>query len=288
MKVKGFLENSRSGIDKIVGWEGTSYLVIMLILFFLLSPFYWILVTSFKSMAEVFRWPPTLFPEDFTLSAYRFSLITAPVPTFVANSVIYSLSVAAFIVIIGSITTYGLVMYPYRGSDKVFLAFFATRILPPQCLWLPLLIFFARIGLIDTRPSVIIFDIILVYPLCIWMLKGLFDDFPRELIDSASIDGCGKLGTLFRIVMPVMAPGIAAVAIIAFLWTWNDFMFPFLVLNSRSLQPITVGVYYFVGDKGVMWNALCATGVIALTPGIVFFIIAQKHIVRGLSSGAIK
>lgn len=285
---RDFLGKIRSGISKLIEWDATPYIAITIILLYLLFPFYWTFVTSFKSMEEVFKWPPTLIPQDFTVSGYESSFTMAPTLTYILNSVIYSLSVAAFIIVIGTITTYGLSMYPYRGSDKIFLTFFVTRTIPPQSLWLPLIIFFSKMGLMNTRPPVIIFSIILTYPLCIWMLKGLFDAFPSELIDSASLDGCSKLGILFRVVMPVVAPGIAAVVIVAFLWTWASFMFPFLVINANSLKPLTVGIFYFVGDEVVMWNAIAATEVMAILPGIVFFILAQRHIVKGLAAGAIK
>lgn len=283
-----FLQKIRNGIEKIVAWNATPYIAVALISCCLLFPFYWIFITSFKPTREIFQWPPTLFPSLFTLSNYRTTLAESPIPLYIANSAIYSLFVAAFIVTIGTITTYGLSVYPYKGSGKIAFMFFATRIVPPQSLWLPFIIFFAKIGLVNTRGGVIIYEIILVYPLCIWMLKGIFDAFPRELVDSASIDGSSRLGTLFRIIMPVIAPGIAAVAIIAFLWTWNEFMFPFLILNNESLHPITVGICYFVGDEGIKWGPMAASGGLTILPGLIFFIIAQRHIVEGLSKGAIK
>jgi multiple sugar transport system permease protein len=283
-----FLQKIRNGIEKIVAWNATPYITVALISCCLLFPFYWIFITSFKPAREIFQWPPTLFPWRFTFSNYKSTLAESPIPLYIANSAMYSLLVAAFIVTIGTITTYGLSIYPYKGSNKVAFMFFATRIVPPQSLWLPFIIFFGKIGLVNTRGGVIIYEIILVYPLCIWMLKGIFDAFPRELVDSASIDGSSRLGTLFRIIMPVIAPGIAAVAIIAFLWTWNEFMFPFLILNNESLHPITVGIYYFVGDEGIKWGPMAASGGLTILPGLIFFIIAQRHIVEGLSKGAIK
>lgn len=288
MKAKVSPKTIRDGINRIVEWPSTAYVAMILILFFLLFPFFWTFLTSFKSMQEVFKWPPTFIPHHFTFSAYKFSLLKTPTPLYILNSLIYSLSTAVFITIIGTITTYGLSMYPYKGSDEIFLAFYATRIIPPQILWLPFIIIFSKIGLVNTRPGVIIYEIALAYPLCIWMLKGIFDAFPHELIDSASIDGCSKLGILFRIVMPITVPGIAAVAMIAFLWTWNDFMFPLLLLNTDHFKPLTVGVYYFVGDEGIIWNSMAATEVMAIVPGIIIFIIAQKYIVSGLTAGALK
>lgn len=278
----------RDGIDKILAWKGTPYIVLILILSYLLFPIYWTFVTSFKPSEEIFKWPPNLIPRDFTLANYRISLAESPIPKYIGNSALYSLSVAAFIVLIGTITTYGLSKFPYRGSDKVTFTFFAIRIIPPQSLWLPFIILFTRFGLINTISGVVVYEIMLVYPLCILMLKGLFDAFPSELIDAALIDGSSRIGTLFRVIIPVVAPGIAAVAIIAFLWSWNEFMFPFLVLNTENLYPITVGIYHFVGDEGIKWGPISATGGLAILPGLIFFIIAQRHIIAGLSQGAIK
>lgn len=278
----------RKSINELLGWGGTPYVVIVLVIFIILLPFYWTFITSFKLLEETYQWPPTLLPQQFSLSGYRYALLTAPVPMYLVNSVIYSLCTAAIVIFIGTLTVYGLTMYPYKGSGKILLAFFATRIVPPQALWLPFIIFFSRIGMINSRPPVIIFNVIMVYPLSVWMLGGLFQSFPRELVDSATIDGCSRLGALFRVVIPVIAPALAAVAIIAFLWAWGEFMFPFLILNKESFYPITVGAYWFLGDEGIMWNALAATQILAISPGLLFFIIAQRHIVKGLTAGAVK
>jgi ABC-type glycerol-3-phosphate transport system permease component len=140
----------------------------------------------------------------------------------------------------------------------------------------------------DSRLGLIIFLIALCYPLCVWMLKGLFDAFPRDLIDSAALDGCSRMSTLFKVVMPVIAPGVSAISMVSFLWAWSSFMFPFLLINSSELKPLTVGVYYFVGDEGIEWNSLAATEMMVVLPGILFFLIAQRHIVRGLTAGAMK
>jgi multiple sugar transport system permease protein len=275
-------------IDRMLGWKGTPYLAILIILIFILFPFYWMFLSSFKSMQEIFRWPPTLIPESFTLAPYKNALFKSPTPLLIMNSFIYSGAVSLVVTFLATITTYALALYRYKGSDQVFLLFFITRVIPPQSLWLPFVIFFTKLGLLNTRPAVIIYSIVLVYPLSIWMLKGLFDNFPREIVDSSLIDGSSNFGSLFRVVIPIIAPGVSAVSIVAFLWTWADFMFPYLIINNPSLYPITVGIYYFIGDEGVIWNSLAAAEVMAMLPGIIFFTIAQKHIVKGLSAGAIK
>lgn len=115
--------------------------------------------------------------------------------------------------------------------------------------------------------------------------KIIFRCFARELIDAALIDGSSRIDTLFRIVLPVTGTGIYAVGIISFLWTWNEFIAPFLFINTDANKPITVGIYYFVGDELTYWNTMCAAAVFAILPGLVFFLIAQRHIVEGLTAG---
>ena len=264
------------------------YTALLLIICYLLFPLYWTLITSFKTIQEIFTWPPTLFPSEFSLEGYIKALFRSPVPLYLLNSLIYSLSTAVVVLIIATITTYGLSMYPYRGSSKIFVGFFFTRVIPTQILWLPLIIMYQRLGLMDTRIGLIIFLIALSYPLCVWMLKGLFDAFPRELMDSAAIDGCTRMSSLFKVVMPVIAPCVAAIGMVSFLWAWSSFMVPCLMLNTNELKPLTLGVYYFVGDEGIEWDSLAATEIMVILPGILFFIIAQKHIVRGLTAGASK
>ena len=142
--------------------------------------------------------------------------------------------------------------------------------------------------MIDTRLSVIIFAIYLAFPLAVWILKAFSTPSPTHLMEAGLIDGCTRMGVLFRIVMPGVAPGIAAVAIITFLWTWQEFLSPYLFLNADANKPITVGVYYFVGDELTYWNTISAAAMLASLPGIVFFMIAQKYIVKGLTMGGVK
>ena len=119
-------------------------------------------------------------------------------------------------------------------------------------------------------------------------MKGFFDAFPREPIESALVDGCSRTGAIFRIVLPVAATGIFAAAVISFMWSWNEFFAPYLFIHSDELKPVTVGIYYFVGDELVYWNLMCSGGICAIMPSLLFFLLAQRYIVRGLTAGALK
>ena len=278
----------RQFICRILDHKATPYVVLSVLLFILLLPIGWTLLTSLKSLKEAFQSPPTYFPDKLTFEAYRKVLTETPVPRYVLNSLIYALATAAFVLSAGTFAAYGLSKYPYRGSNTILISFLVTRIIPPLSLLLPFYMIFRYFGMIDTKISVIVFAIYLSYPLSVWILKSFFDTYPTDLMEAGLIDGCSRMGVLFRIVLPGVATGIAAVAIITFLWTWQEFLSPYLFLNSDLNKPITVGVYYFVGDELTYWNTISAAAMLASIPGILFFLIAQKYIVKGLTSGGVK
>src|SRR6056297_2579277 len=223
----------RRGLSNIFEHKVTPYVIMAVVLILLLGPIYWTLVTSLKTLPEAIQWPPTYIPENFTLEAYQEVLGRSPVPKFLLNSIIYALVTTTIVTTAAVFTTYALTRYKYRGSNMVLLSFLFIRLIPPISLLLPFYLILRQLGLINTRASVIIYTIYLTYPLAVWMLKSFFDQFPQDLIDAALIDGASRLGALFRVVLPVIANGIAAVAIIAFLWTWIEFLAPFLFLNTE-------------------------------------------------------
>jgi len=280
--------NIRKIFVRVLDHRAFPYVVVGIILFFFLLPIAWTFITSLKTLKEAFLTPPTYFPKHPTLDAYKNVILKSPVPLYIWNSLIYSLSTVAIILTAGVLTAYGLSKYQYPGSNFILISFLVTRILPPLSLLLPFYIIFRMMGLIDTKLSVIIFSVYLAYPLSVWILKSFFDTFPNHLMDAGLIDGCSRIGVLFRIVLPGIATGVAAVAIIAFLWTWQEFLSPYLFLNSDMNKPITVGVYYFVGDELTYWHTISAAAMFASIPGMVFFLIAQKYIVRGLTMGGVK
>ncbi len=275
-------------LDKILSHRATAYIVVGVILFLMLLPLFWMVISSFKSMSEIFQSPPTYFPQTFSLEAYEQAWNKAPLPTYLVNSTIIALVTVAFTLVAGTLTAYGLSQYRFKGSNFVLVLFLFTRVIPPLSLILPFYVIFLKLGLINTRTAVTVYTIYLSYPLMVWLLKGFFDDFPRELIDAAVIDGASRTGALFRIVLPVTLLAIMAVAVMAFMWTWNEFLAPYLFINSDELKPLTVGIYYFVGDEFTYWNRMSAAGVIAVIPSITFFVLAQKYIVKGLTAGAVK
>ncbi len=266
----------------------TSYLLLMIILSIMLAPIIFTAFTSFKTRAETFRWPPTYFPEKPTLEAYREVLFRSPITRHLLNSLIIAIGTTTIVMIGGVFTAFGLSQYKFKGSKTVLLIFIATRIIPPISLLIPFYIILSFLRLINTYACLMIVNTFLWYPFAIWMLKSFFDKFPRELIDSAIVDGCTRTSAFLKIVIPISAIGIASVGIITFLWTWNEFLYGIIFSNTRAIQPVTVGAHYFVGDELVQWDSIAATAIFTALPGIILFSIAQRAIVKGLTAGAVK
>ncbi len=278
----------RKSIANFLDSTFAAYFITSLLLLVLLAPIFFTITTSLKTKEEVFTWPPTIFPKSPTLNNYIEVIINSPMPRYVVNSLI--IAIVTTIIVVGTtiFTSYGLSQYRYKGSNLVMLLFLGARIVPSITLIVPFYIIFSRLKLLNTYWVLVIINVFLCYPLAIWMLKSFFDSIPRELIEAGRIDGCTRIGVLFRIVIPITMTGIAAVAIITFLWTWNEYLFAVLFTNTPDVQPLTVGAQYFVGDELVEWHLISTTAMFAMFPGLLFFMISQRAIVQGLTQGAVK
>ena len=275
-------------IDRVLEKDATIYIVLGIIFLFLLSPLMLMFLTAFKTPEETEMWPPTIIPHDIDISAFADVIFNSNIPLAIYNSLIISLSTVAIVVVAATFTAYGLSQYKYRGSKVLSYSLLATRIIPPIALTIPFFAIFAYMGLINKRTTLIILNVYLNYPIVTWLLIDAFNRFPGEIIDSARIDGATRNQTFFHVVLPLMVTSIAAGAIITFLFSWNEFLYALTFTQTEESMPLTVGIFEFVGDEVVEWTRLCAVGVFASLPSIIFFIFAQRYVVQGLTAGAIK
>lgn len=278
----------RDKIDRVIGHRYTPYVTMIVILSIELMPLFFMYTTAFKPNSEIFRWPPTILPHHLTLGKFWSILTNSTIPTALRNSIIISLATCGIVAAVAPPTAWGLSRYPYRGSETISYGIIATRIIPPISLTVPFYMLFSKFGLNDTFSALIILNTFLNYPIVTWLLKNSFDDFPMELIDSARVDGAGRFETFRRIVFPVTKMTIAAGVIVTFLFTWNEFLYAMVFTQSTTVRPITVSIFQFVGDVTINWGKLCATGALATIPSMLFFLFAQKYIVKGLTAGAVK
>lgn len=275
-------------LDRILESYTTVYVVLGLIFVVLLSPLVLMFFTAFKSPAETEIWPPTIIPQHIDLSAFKDVIFNSNIPLAILNSLTISLSTVAIVVVAATFTAYGFSRYKYRGSRILSYSLLATRIIPPISLTIPFFAIFAELGLINKKITLIILNVYLNYPIVTWLLIDAFNRFPNQLIDSAKIDGATRNQTFFYVVLPLTVTAIAAGAIITFLFTWNEFLYALTFTQTEQSTPLTVGIFEFVGDEVVEWTRLCAVGVFASLPSIIFFIFAQRYVVQGLTAGAIK
>lgn len=274
--------------DRVLESRALSYSIAILLLSFMMLPIYWTVVTAFKPDVETYVFPPVYFPKDPTLTPFELLFESYPFWAYIRNSIIVTVVTTAVVTLIGMFAAYGVSHYPFKGGGFVLMVLLATRIIPPLSLLIPFYIVVSYLGLVDTLMSMIIANIYLTYPFAVLIMKSFFDSFPKELIDSAIVDGCSRSGALLKIVLPVGAPGIASAAIITFLWTWNEFIYAFVFTSTSQAQPVTVGCFDCIGDIFVNWNQMCAGALVAALPGIIFVFAAQKYLIRGLTAGALK
>lgn len=267
------------------------YILVLMILACTLVPVFWIINNSFKTRVEIIASKPVWFPKNPTLRNYK--KIFFPTPgelsgwNGIRNSIIVASSSTALALMFGSIAAYAFSRFDFKGKENIAFWALSTRMFPPAATVVPIFRIFAFLGLIDKHLSLTIAYLVFNLPFAMWMMRGFFNDIPREIDECSMIDGCGRLGALWRVVMPLALPGIATTAIFCFLFSWNEFLFA-LVLTRAKAQTYPVLVTTFLGVKGIHWEDMSAYGSAGTIPIIVLALVVQKYFVRGLTYGALK
>ncbi len=266
-----------------------SVLAILLLILFLL-PLYWTLVTSLKSEPEIFRIPPTLWPQALNTKSYAVQLEMGDFNMFSSfgNSMVISLSAMCIAVVLSVPASFAIGRYRFRGKKLIVLSFLLTQMLPVSVLLTPMFITFKNLKLISNWLSVILADATIGIPFSILILKNYFASIPRELEDAAAIDGCNRLSAFFRIFVIICIPGIVVCAIFSFLYAWGDLAYGMTLIQKQPLRPITAGIFNFLGQYGTKWSYLTAFAIVTIIPVALIFLFMQKYIVSGLTSGAVK
>jgi multiple sugar transport system permease protein len=252
-----------------------------------LFPLLWIVSLSLKTRLQMFTLPP-LAPWWPTLENYAAVFGRADFGHAFVNSVIVSACAVSLSLLVGVPAAYAMARFPFFGRNAMFFALLAMRMLPPIAVLVPMYVLFAAAGLTTTRTSVVLAYTTFSLPLVVWIMRGFFEDLPRELEESAWVDGASRLRAFLHIVLPLIRPGIVAACILCLQLAWNDFLFA-AVLTSNTTRTLPVLMAAFSGgDTGVDWGGMTASGVLVMLPVILFSFLAQRHLVAGLSSGAVK
>ena len=276
---------------------GLIWAVIAATLIVFLFPIYWIVSTSLKRQADVVSIPPHLFGFRPTFDNYLSVLqgsttfqTAVAVPDFSADllhSFIIGLASTGLALLLGTPAAYALARFRFRGQLLLALAILATRILPPLGILVPVFVLYSKLHLIDTFIGLIVLYLSFSLSLVIWMMRGFIGDVPAALEECAMIDGTGRMGALVRITLPLVAPGLAATTILSLLFNWNEFLFA-VTLTSQAARTAPVAASLFLSAHVVVWGNLSAACVLIAGPILVFALLVQRHLVRGLVSGAVR
>lgn len=266
------------------------YAVLILILIFLLFPLYWVLMTSFKTNMEAYRFPPTMVPEAPTIQSY-ISLFTEDnfFFTYYKNNFIVSGITAAITLVLAIMSGYALSRFKIKWNKWVMAAFLSAQMFPIVSRMISLYDLLGKIHLINTLTGLIFALIAAMLPFAITLMASFFDGIPKELEEAATVDGAGRFQTLFMIIIPLVKSGMVAVGIYTFLMTWDDYLHCVTLIQNDALRTLSAGVALrYLGELSYDWSKVNTISVVGILPIMFLFFFFQKYMVKGLVAGAVK
>ena len=253
-----------------------------------LIPIGWLVRTSLKTDAEAVAFPPVFNLSQLNIAAYDAALNDFQFLSNIQNSLIITLGTAFLCCLLGITAAYGFSRFHFKGQQFLIVLVLATRMVAPIAMVIPFLIIARDLSLFNSKLILIIANTALNLPFVIWLMKGFFDSIPKELDDAARVDGCSHFQSMWRVILPVALPGLAATMILVFIFTWNEFLFGWALTSNLSAEPLTVALKDFIGEQATSWPLFSAAGVLAMIPAVVFAGLFQRYIVAGLSAGGVK
>lgn len=249
---------------------------------FVLYPFLWGIRTSLAEQFDV-----SFIPHRLTLFHYESLLSRPEFFVYVRNSLAISAASILITLIVGVFGGYALARMRFRGKGLGILLL-VLPLLPPVAILVPLVAYFQKLGIYNTLSAMIFANVVFSLPLVVWMLRNFILNNPVEIEEAARLDGCTRCGSLFRIVLPMMGPGLVAVALFIFINSWNNYLYAFALTSSQSLRVLPQGILSFLGIWGTYWGGLCAAGILVLIPPVALFLVFQKWFIAGMFGQQLK
>lgn len=266
------------------------YVVLIVILIFLLFPLFWVLMTSFKSNMEAYKFPPTFFPENPTVQSY-IDLFTKNNEFFIyyRNNFIVAGSAAALTTFIAIMAGYALSRFHFRWNIWIVACFTSAQMFPVVSRLISLYKILGDVHLINTRLGLVMAVTASMLPFTIMLMSSFYDGIPVELEEAARVDGAGRLEILFKVVAPLIKPGMLAVGIYAFLLSWDDYLHAATLIQTDSLRTLSAGVALrYLGELSYDWSLVNTISIVGTLPMVILFFFFQKYMVKGLVAGAVK
>jgi len=261
------------------------YLSLMFASIYTAFPLYWLFSSALKSLPEYLQVPPLIFPLHPTLENFAQVLFAENLTIYFWNSA-YIASVSTIIsVMLGSLSGYGFSRFKFPLSNYLFLFILVTRMIPFTSLVIPFFLLMRNYGLLDTHIAVILAHLTFQLPYAVWMMASFFQEMPQEYEEAAWLDGCSRIGVLFRIVIPIASPAMIATSIFCFIWSWNEFVFAVTLTQSTLSKTLPVRIYEWITPYYSLWGPMFASGVLASLPVLLLSLALQKYFAKGLLLG---
>lgn len=258
-------------------------LAMIAVVFFMLTPFLWMVLNAFKTPLQIIKLPPELI---FTPTLRNFENVfgTQNFMRYITNSLIVGAGCTLIGLLIGLPAAYSIARY---GQNRLALTILMARMVPGITFLVPLFIVFRTLGLVDTYTSLILTHMLVGLPFIVWVMVPFFESIPRELTEAAVVDGASAVRAFISVVLPLSGPGIVTASILSFVFSWNNFMFSIVLASSRT-RTVPVAIYNFISYAQIDWGGLMAAAVVITLPVLVLAIVTQRYVIRGLTAGAIK
>jgi multiple sugar transport system permease protein len=259
--------------------------VVAIVLFF---PIYWMLVSSFQPLKYALHFPPPLYPKSLTFGTYRQLLNNRPVGTWIWNSTQLAVMTTVVTIVLATLGAYAMSRLRWRGKLVFGFMLLLTQMMPGAVIVVPVFKIFREAGLTGHLWAVALLHAAFILPIGVWILMRLFSALPEDVLDAARVDGSGDLGVLWRIVMPLSLPGIVAVAVVAFFFSWNEYLFTSTQITDSGSMPASVGIATLISQLDSPVQQLLAAGILFSILPVLFYVAVQRLIVAGLTAGAVK
>jgi multiple sugar transport system permease protein len=266
-------------------WSVIAWTIVLAVVF----PLIWMIVTSVKPQSELFSIPPTLAPETITFEHYVRLLTETPFLQYFRNSMILAVTTTLVVVTLGTLGAYSLVRFKYRGRETLATLVLFTYLMPSVVLIIPLYLMMVKLGLANTLTSLVIAYTTFALPYALWLLRSFMSGIPEDLESAALVDGAGRMGAFFDVILPQALPGVVSTALFTFILCWNEYLFALVLVNSDSVRPLTAGTMnMLITAFNIDWSLLMAASVMMSLPLIVIFTFLQGTLTKGFGAGAVK
>jgi N,N'-diacetylchitobiose transport system permease protein len=275
---------SRRRVARRVVLNLTGVIVFVVMVF----PVYWMVATSFKPGNDVLSYEPHWLPTNPTLDSFRDAIGRPYFWDNVKNSLIIVAAVVAASLVLAFLAALALAKFRFHGRRGFVVIIFGVQMVPLAALIIPLYIMLSRVHQVDTLTGVIVTYVAFVLPFCVWTLRGFVAGIPQELEEAAMVDGSTRFGAFVRIMLPLVAPGLVATSIFAFIQAWNEYIIAYVLLSSQDKQTLTIWLANFTTLRGTDWGSLMAGATLTALPVVAFFVLVHRRIAFGLTAGAVK